>query len=112
MNLKQAKERRAFLVARTLEIEAELAEMKRAWHAGEEKPGAQLVRTTLEAERAALSVEKNALHGKINAAKKAEKEFMELTMHATLVRLLHERGLSDLVVEAKRMAVDQRICVA
>jgi hypothetical protein len=107
MNLLEAKQRRDDLVARTLDIEAELAAMKLRWYTNGETDHVR--RATLEAERATIAIEKNALYKQINAAKKAQRAHLESLQHATLIRLLHERGMSDLVAEARRIAVDQRI---
>ena len=105
MKLSEAKTRREDLIARELAIIAELAESKRAWFA--DKSGATMIeRTTLEAELANLAVEKHELHVILSASKAAEKCYRNMLAGAILVRLLNERGLAEIVIEADRLAVD------
>ena len=108
MKLSEAKARREAVIARELAIVAELAEMKRAWIV-DKIEGSFATRTTLEAELASLAVEKFAATSIIVASKKAEKAYQHALSAAILVRLLNERGLGELVVEANRLAVDAGI---
>jgi len=108
MKAGEMKQRRDEVITRMLEIEAELKEMKRIWLT-EGKEGAPGVRATLEAESAALNCEKNKLNLAIHAGKKAEQAYKQATFTATLVRLLQERDMAELVREAERISMDMMI---
>lgn len=106
MKLSEAKARRDEIVARVLQIDAELLEMKRAYFAdGVQAP--MVDRVDLESERANLLVEKHYLGTAIECTRAAQKQYRSTLAHAALLRLLTERGLSHLVVEADRIAMDQ-----
>jgi hypothetical protein len=93
------------LVARALEVRAELAEMKRAWMADGANTD-QARRATLDCELAVLAVEKNALDKALRDAKKAERAYSNALASAQLIKLLMDRGMGSLVVEANRLALD------
>lgn len=105
MKIGEQKERRDMVVSRMLEIEATLAEMKRKWLV-EGVEGPLGVRATLEAEYAALKCEKNDLLMSLHAWKKAEQALRQATFTATLVRLLKERDLAQIVKDAERISTD------
>lgn len=105
MKLSELKTRREAIIERELQIAVELTESKRAWFVdGIEKPIAE--RTTLEAEQARLALEKHHLTSKINEHKAAIKTYRFTMSHAILIKLVTERGMPDLVIEADRMALD------
>lgn len=105
MNLSEVKVRREAVIERELTIVAELAESKRAWFA--DKSGIDMLkRTTLEAELASLALERHGLTAIMSASKTAEKSYRANLSGAILIRLLNERGLADIVIEADRLAVD------
>ena len=108
MKAGEMKQRRDEVITRMLEIEAELKEMKRLWLT-EGKEGAPGVRATLEAESAALNCEKNRLNLAIHAGKKAEQAYKQATFTATLVRLLQERDMAEIVRESERISMDRMI---
>ena len=64
-------------------------------------------RVELEAERAQLLVERNRIGMFIETAKSAVKQYRSTLHHAVLLRLLAERGLGGIVVEADRIVMDQ-----
>lgn len=108
MKLSEAKARREVVVARDLEIQALLAEGRRAWVVDKIDRGFD-VRVSLEAELAQLAVEKNSLNRRISDAKDAMKAYRNSLSHAVLIKLLADRGLSELVVEADRVAADAAV---
>lgn len=97
-------ERRAqAIVMRRLEIAATLAEWKRAFFAdGIEHEFKE--RLTLEAEDAALALEKHAIGARVLEAKLERRRCENATLLAQLVALLIERGMNDLVAEAESRA--------
>lgn len=110
MEIGSLKNRRDEIVTRMLEIEADLSERKRKWAAGiEERPLAE--RAALEAEYARLKLEKNHIDISLHAGKVAARAVKEATFTATLVRLLQERGMSELVMEAERAALDAALSI-
>lgn len=111
MKLSEAKERREQIIERELAINAQLSEMKRAYIV-EKVPGDFAARTTLEAELAQLAVEKHALTRALNDSKNAVKAYRNTLSHAILIKLLNDRGLSDIVIEADRLAVDAALVEA
>ncbi|MBC7604333.1 MAG: hypothetical protein H7255_16940 [Ramlibacter sp.] len=108
MTLGEAKARHEVLIERQLEIECELAEMKRAYIV-EKTENSFPARVTLEAEAARIAVEKYAVVKIMNASKNAEKAYRALLAGAILVKILNARGLGELVVEANRLAIDAGI---
>lgn len=106
MKLSEAKARRDEINVRALQIEAELLEKKRAFFSeGIQTPMAE--RVEMEAELARLRVERHYMSTFIECSKSAVKQYRSTLAHATLLRLLAERGLGELVVEADRIAMDQ-----
>lgn len=107
MNLHEMKQRRDAITTRRLHIEAELAEMKRAWLADGASTN-QAHRATLEAEHAALELERHELRLVLDMAGKIERRLHAATTHAVLIGLLRDRGLGELVVEANRLAIERQ----
>lgn len=105
MKISEAKERREQIIERELAITAELAEMKRKYIVNK-LDGDFTLRVTLEAELAQLAVEKHALTRVLNDSKFAVKAYRSTLSHAILIKMLNDRGLSELVIEADRVAVD------
>ena len=106
MKLSAAKARRDEILARVLQIDADLLEKKRAYFSdGVQAPLSE--RVELESERANLLVEKHYLGTFIECSKAAQKQYRATLAHAVLIRLLTERGMGELVVEADRIAMDQ-----
>lgn len=106
MKLSEAKARRDEIIARVLQIDADLLEKKRAYFSeGVQAPMAE--RVELESERANLVVERHYLNTFLECSKQAQKQYRSTLAHAVLIRLLTERGLGELVVEADRIAMDQ-----
>lgn len=105
MKLSELKARREAIVERELQINVDLTESKRAFFAdGIERPLSE--RVALEAELARLALEKHHLTAKINEHKAAIKTYRFTMSHAILIKLVTERGMPDLVIEADRMALD------
>ena len=105
MQYGEAKKRREEILTRELDIHATLTEFKRAWVA-DKIESSFVVRTALDAELARLAVEKNRLTVQINTSKNAMKVYRTTLAHAILIRLVTDRGMSDLVIEADRAAID------
>lgn len=94
------------ITTRLLEIAATLAEWKRAFFVdGVERPFAD--RLTLESEAAALALEKRVIGWKAEAAKVERRRRQNAGTLAQLVKLLNERGMSDVVAEAEQRAAEQ-----
>lgn len=106
MKLSEAKSRRDAIAARVLHIDADLLEKKRAYFS-EGVQGSMAERVELEAERAKLLVEKHYLNTAIECTKAAQRQYRNTLAHAVLLRMLAERGLGQLAVEADRIAMDQ-----
>jgi len=86
---------------RRLEIQATLAEWKRAYFVdGTERPYAD--RLTLEAEAAQLALERRMLEDAAFKAKLIRREQERKTLAYQLVAVLNERGLQEVVAEAER----------
>lgn len=86
---------------RRLEIAATLAEWKRAWFVdGIERPLSD--RMTLEAEAAQLVLEEDKIKKVAFAAKLVRQARLRSTLHHQLIALLVERGMQDVIEEAKR----------
>lgn len=103
MNIHQKKLRREAIIARELEINADLAASKRRYFTeGVDRPMAE--RATLEDELAQLAVEKNVLTKALNDHKTAMKAYRNTLQHAVLIKLLADRGLGELVIEADHAA--------
>ncbi len=99
------------IVLRRLEIAATLAEWKRAFFVdGIERKFED--RLTLEAEDAALALEKRVIGGKVEAAKVERRRRQNATTLAQLVTLLTERGMGDVIAEAEKRAAEALACVA
>lgn len=97
------------IVLRRLEIAATLAEWKRAFFAdGIEHEFKD--RLTLEAEDAALALEKRVIGGKVQAAKIERRRRENATVLAHLVALLTERGMNDVIAEAEKRAAEALAC--
>ena len=105
MKLSDAKARRDVLVVRELEIRAQLADMKRAYIVDKVESDFAL-RTTLESELANVSLEKHQMIRRVNQTRDALKAYRTTLSHAVLIRLVTDKGMGDLVVEADRMASD------
>lgn len=103
--LSEVKARREEIIARELEINAQLAEAKRAYIV-DHVTGDFATRVTLEAELAQLAIEKNTLTKALNDAKAATKAYRHVLAHAILIRLVTARGMADLVIESDRLAMD------
>ena len=88
---------------RRLEIQATLAEWKRAWFVdGTERPyGARLA---LEAEAAQLALERRVIEDAAFKAKLARREQERRTLSFQLIAVLKERGMEDLIAEAQARA--------
>ena len=85
---------------RLLEIQALLAEYKRAYFVdGIERPYAD--RLTLEAEAAQLALERRVLEDAAFKAKLIRREQERKTLVYQLVAVLNERGLQDVIAEAQ-----------
>jgi hypothetical protein len=100
------KARRDALTARVLEIEADLAEMRRAW-ACDGTEGDLKVRRTLEAELAVVAVERNRIYAQLRALKHSEQALRDASLTAALLHVLHTNGLYDLVEAAQRLSLDR-----
>jgi len=88
---------------RRLEIAATLAEWKRAFVVdGIPRPLAD--RVTLEAEDAHLALEAKRLSATFIDAMVARRKAANAKLLPTLVALLQERGLHDLIAEAERLS--------
>jgi hypothetical protein len=105
MNLSEAKARREAIIARELDLHAEIAEAKRAWVV-DKIEGDFGRRTEREAELANLAVEKHALNARLNGANAATKAYRNTLAHAILIKLVSDRGMAHLVIESDRLAVD------
>lgn len=103
MTLAELQDRRDAVIGRGLEIQVELTEMKRLWVV-EKIVGDFGRRTTLEAECAALNVEKHLLNSAISKIKREGKRRTAALELAVQTRLLNERGLNEIIVEANRLA--------
>lgn len=106
MNTGAMKQRRDEVITRMLDITATLKEMKRAWIVTGQDTDFE-IKAALESEYANLACERNKLCLAIHADKKAEQVYTRATFTATLVRLLHTRGLTELVREAERISMDE-----
>ena len=85
---------------RHLEIQATLAEWKRAYFVdGTERPYAD--RLTLEAEAAQLALERRVIEDAAFKAKLIRREQERKTLVYQLVAVLNERGLQDVIAEAQ-----------
>ncbi len=85
---------------RHLEIQATLAEWKRAWFVdGTERPYGD--RLALEAEDAQLALERRVLEDAAFKAKLIRREQERKTLVYQLVAVLNERGLQDVITEAE-----------
>jgi hypothetical protein len=85
---------------RHLEIQATLAEWKRAWFVdGIERPYGD--RLALEAEDARLALERRVLEDAAFKAKLIRREQERKTLVYQLVAVLNERGLQDVIAEAQ-----------
>lgn len=103
--MESKKERRDRARARLHEVKATLAEWKRAYVVeGIERPYED--RVTLEAEKERLVYELNRLDVEIHAERKAEEEVQRAMFSAVLVNLLKDRGLEDIVREARRLSTE------
>lgn len=111
MKLSEKKQRRDAIIARQLEIQAILAEMKRAWIC-DGQPGPQSVRATLEAEYAALAVERNHILAALKADKVTEAALRSASLLSTLMQMLRDRGMSDIVRDAHRLSADAHLAVS
>jgi hypothetical protein len=109
-SLHDMKQRRDAITTRLLQIQAELAEMKRAWLA-DGKQGDHGRRATLEAEHAVLELEKHQLRLVLDQASKVEAQLHAATVHAVLIGLLKDRGHGALVIEARNMATERQALV-
>ena len=69
-------------------------------------------RLTLEAEDAALALEKRVIGGKVEAAKVERRRRQNAATLVQLVALLNERGMGEVVAEAERRAAEALACVA
>lgn len=105
MTLSEVKARREAIIGRELVLQAQLAETKRAWIV-DKVEGDFGQRTEREAELAKLAVEKHELTARLNAVKAATKTYRNTLAHAILIKLVTDRGMADLVIEADRAAVD------
>ena len=86
---------------RRLEIDATLAEWKRAWFVeGIERPFAD--RLTLEAEVARLALERRVIEDVAHKAKLVRREQERKTLVYQLIAVLNELGLRDVIAEAER----------
>jgi hypothetical protein len=85
---------------RHLEIQATLAEWKRAWFVdGIERPYGD--RLALEAEDAQLALERRVLEDAAFKAKLLRREQERKTLVYQLIAVLNERGLQDVIAEAQ-----------
>ena len=85
---------------RHLEIQATLAEWKRAWFVdGTERPYGD--RLALEAEDAQLALERRVLEDAAFKAKLLRREQERKTLVYQLIAVLNERGLQDVITEAE-----------
>jgi hypothetical protein len=106
MKNSEMKARRDVIQVRLLEITAELREMKRVYVVdGGNRPFE--LRVSLEAEYAALQLEKQKLLFAINTEWKAQKMIRRADFTAVLMRLLNENGMSDLLRQAERISQDR-----
>ena len=105
MQLGEAKKRREDIITRELNIHATLAEAKRAWVV-DKLESSFSVRTTFEAELATLAVEKHRLTVQLNDSKNGMRVYRTTLAHAILIRLVTDRGMGALVIEADRAAID------
>jgi hypothetical protein len=103
MDREAAREQLDTVIVRMLEIDAELAEMKRRWYSNGEQSD-HVRRSALEAEKAKLAIEKHRLHRHIDAIRRAQRERDQRSFQAVLVRMLEERGHGAIVAEAQRVA--------
>jgi hypothetical protein len=103
MTIGQAKERREAIIAREFEITVLLTESKRAWIV-DKVEGDFGTRTTLEAELATLAAEKHSLTKQLHESKFAMKAYRNTLAHAILIRLVTDRGMGELVIQADRSA--------
>ena len=88
---------------RHLEIQATLAEWKRAYFVdGTERPYAD--RLTLEAEAAQLALERRVIEDAAFQAKLIRREQERKTLMYQLIAVLNERGLQDVIAEAESRA--------
>lgn len=105
MNIADRKARRDHLRTRVLEIDADLARSKRAFVIdGIERPYSE--RVALEAERAEAMLELRQHELAIKQDRKAESLLKQASLLSTLVSVCRERGLSDVVDEARRRSID------
>lgn len=103
MPLNTAEGRAQAIKLRRLEIHATLTEWKRAFIVeGIQRPLAD--RVTLEAEDAQLALEARVNTAAAMAAKVERRERINADVLGQLVTLLADRGMSDLVDEARRLA--------
>lgn len=106
MNITEAKAQRDAINIRVLQIEAEMLERKRQFFSeGIATPPAERIK--LDAERAKLVLERQHLFDFIRSNKAAEQRERSNASFTALKRLLVERGMGELVVEADRIAADQ-----
>ena len=88
---------------RHLEIQATLAEWKRAYFVdGTERPYAD--RLTLEAEAAQLALERRVIEDVAHKAKLVRREQERKTLVFQLIAVLKERDMDDVIAEAQARA--------
>lgn len=103
MSDQHAEDRLQAIKLRRLEIEATLAEWKRAFFVdGVERPFSD--RVTLEAEAARLALERRVIETDALKAKLARRERERRTLHYQLIAVLTERGMEDIIAEAQARA--------
>jgi len=96
---------------RRLEIAATLSEWKRAWFVdGISRPIED--RLTLDAEAAKLALERRVIDEDALKAKLIRLEERRQTLLQQLIEVLEERGMSDVLEEAKARADQERLQTA
>ena len=105
MRIAAAKDRREAIIRRELELAVLMTEGRRAFFAtGVETP--RVERAEQEAELARLALEKHDVTTKLNLHKVVAKAYRQTLAHAVLIKLVSDRGMPELVIEADRTALE------
>jgi len=104
MMIGEAKERRDGLRAKCLDLQRQLTANRRAFVI--DKTGDLATKVTLEDDLAQVRYDLNMLDQWIHQQKVAEDELKRASLLDTLIRLLQENDLAELVREARRRATD------
>ena len=103
MNDQETHNRKEWIKTRLFEIELQLSKMKRDWITTGIDSDFGL-KTVLEEERAALTLEKHLIKTQFQASNSARQEYRQAQFPNVLVKMLKEMGMGDIVKEAERIS--------